>query len=461
MSPNPLRNLPSVNEVLENPRLRGLVDRISHNAVVRTARKVIDEITSEVHAAATEKTLPSVTDLAERIARRVVDDEVPRLRSVINATGILLGDEFGAVPLAEDAVEEMATVARDYACVTPKPDSPSRQPAVEALLKECTGAEAALVVNHANGATMAALAALAAGKEVIVSRGQMADYDGSTLKEMAAVAGAEVCEVGSTNRTSADDYGQAIGEQTAAIVVTEPTNFAVIGATGSATLKGLLAMPNRGKTLVVHDLGIGGLVDPVEFGLGARPTATASLQAGADLVLMRGDKLLGGPPCGILLGRKSAIESIESHPMTGAMRVDEWTLAALAATLRLYRDKERVQHTVPLLELLSTSQENLHNRAKRLAPQIAACDVVATAEPVEESTYLAGISLPDCQLPTWCIDVQPAGISANRLAKDLGFEQPPLHVRLEGERLMLDLRSVISRQDKQIVAIFESLNDRE
>ncbi len=463
MSPNPLRKIPPLSELLDNPRLRGLVDRINRNVVVRTARKVLDEITSEVQTAAAEKTLPSVTDLAERIARRVVEDEVPRLRPVVNASGVLLCDELGAVPLAEEAVEEMAAVARDYAHVgfhlKQEQQSP-RQPAVEGLLKELTGAEAALVVNNAAAATMLALSALAAGREVVISRGQMADHNGFRLPEITAAAGAVLREVGTTNRTGPDDYADAIGGQTAALMLIQPTNFAVAGSTVGVDLEELVALPQRNKTPVIHDLGFGGLIDPSEFGLGNQPTAGESIKKGADLVLLRGDKLLGGPPCGILLGRKTLIEKIEGHPVSAALGVDKLTLCALAVTLRLHRNREKVRHTIPLLQLLSTSAENLKNRAGRLAPQVAACDIVEKAEAVAETTFLGGVPMADCELSTWCVSVHPSGTTAEQLARDLRFEMPPILTRPCKECLLLDLRSVMPRQDSQLVGALESLTNR-
>jgi len=461
MSPNPLRNLPSVHELLESPPLKGLVDRISHNAVVSTARTVLDEMRREVQTAATEMTLPSVADLAERIARRIAEGETPALRPVINATGILLHTGLGRAPLAEEAIAEAAAVARDYASLELDLSTgrrSRRSAAVENLLRELTGAEAALVVNNNAGATMLTLAALAAGREVIVSRGQLIEIGGSyRLPEVMAASGAVLREVGTTNKTRLDDYTRAVGDQTAALMLVHPSNYVVVGFAESVPLAELVDAGRRHKLPVIHDIGSGALSDFSQFGFRGEPVAGESIKAGADVVLFSGDKLLGGPQCGIVLGRKALVEKIERHPMARALRVGKLTLAALGATLRLYRDPEKARLTVPLLHLLCTSADNLKNRAERLAPQAAATPAVAEAAAVADVTYLGGGSLPTQELPTWCVALQPRAMSVDRLAAALRTGTPSVIGRVRQDRLLLDLRSVLPRQDTQLIAALEAL----
>jgi len=462
MSPNPLRNIPSVGELLENPALRKLVDRISHTTVVSTVRTVLDEVRNEVQNAAVEKTLPSVSELAERIARRVVESERSTLRPVINATGVLLHTGLGRAPLAEEAVEEMAAVARDYASVELDLATGRRSRrvlAVEGLLKEITGAEAALVVNNNAGATMLALSALAARREVIVSRGQLIEIGGSyRLPEVMAASGAVLREVGATNKTRPDDYLAAIGEKTAALMLVHPSNFVVVGFTESVRLETLVEIGRKHQLPVIHDAGSGALVDFQQFGFSDEPVASQSIKAGADLVLFSGDKLLGGPQCGILVGRRALVETIEKHPMSRALRVGKLTLAALGATLRIYRDPEKARRQIPLLHLLGTSVENLENRAGRLAPQLAATPAVDEAEPVAAVTFLGGGSVPTQQVPTWCVAVTPKATSVDRLAAALRAGTPAVVGRVQQDRLLLDLRSVMPRQDQALVAAFAALD---
>ena len=461
MSPNPLRNVPSVNELLENPRLRKLVDRISHNAVVSTVRNVLDEVRNEVQSAAAEKTLPSVSELADRIVRRVMETEKLKLQPVINATGILLHPELGGSPLAEEAIAAISAVAGDYASVDLDLASGRQSPraaTVECLLKEITGAEAALVVNSKASAIMLTLFALAADREVIVSRGQLvATADSYSLSELMAASGAVLLEVGATNITRPHDYEQAIGEPTGALMLAHPSNFAVVGFSESVSLDELVEVGRRHELPVIHDIGYGGLIDLDELGFAGEPTAGESIQAGADLVLFGGDKLLGGPHCGIIVGQRPLVERIEEHLLSKTLRVDKLTLAALEVTLRLSRDPEKAIRAIPLLSLLCTSVDNLQNRAERLAPQLAAAEAVAEAEPVVATTYLAGVPVPTHELPTRCLAITPEGMSADRMAAALRSDTPPVVGRVRQDRLMLDLRSVLPRQDQGLVEAFSSL----
>ena len=465
MSPNPLRNLPSIHELLESPALKALVERISRSAVVSTVRTVLDEVRHEVQTAASDRTLPSAGDLAERIARRIVEGQPPVLRPVINATGILLNDDLGRAPLAEEAVAEMAAVARDYASLELNLATgrrSRRNAAVEGLLRDLSGAEAALVVNNNAGATMLTLAALAAGREVIVSRGQLIEIGGSyRLPEMMAASGAVLREVGTTNKTQLDDYAQAISESTAALMLVHLSNFAVVGVAESVTLEALVGLRQRRQLPVIHNIGSAALIDFRPLGLPGQPVVGDSIKAGADVVLLSGDKLAGGPQCGVILGRKTLLEKIERHPMARALRVDKLTLAALAATLRLYRDPQQARLSIPLLHLLTTSAENLKNRAERLAPQAAATPAIRQAVAVSDVTCLGWGSVPNQELPTWCVALRPAGMTVERLAAALRLGTPSVVGRVKEDRLLLDLRSVLPRQDTQLVAALEALGKQE
>jgi L-seryl-tRNA(Ser) seleniumtransferase len=458
---NPLRNIPSMNELLESPPLKGLLGRLSRNAVVSAVRAVLDETRNEVQTAAAGMTMPSVSDLAERIARRVLESEPAWLCPVINATGVLLADELGRAPLAEEAAEALAAVCRDYSAVELDLATGRRRrrgSQVEDLLVELTGAEAAQVVNNGAGALMLALAAVAGGREVIVARGQLAEFDESCrLPELVVAAGAVLHEVGTANRASIEDYARAVGPQTAALLQVHVETFALLGLSQSPGLAELAALGRRHKLPVIHHAGSAALVD-----VGAPPTVheplvRESLRAGADLVIASGDKMLGGPQSGIVLGRRSLVAALDEHPLARGLRVGKLTLAALAATLRLYRDPQAARRAVPVLHLLGTSEENLRFRAERLAPQLAAAEVIESAEAVAEVTHLGGVALPARQMGTWCVALRPAHMSAERLAARLRQTAPAVLGRTAGERLLFDLRSVMPRQDCQLVAAVEAL----
>lgn len=464
MCANPLRDIPSVNELVEGPLLRELSGRVGRGVVVSTARTVLDELRSQVRHAPADAPPPGPDDLAARIAERVAKEAAPLLRPVINATGILLHTGLGRSPLAEEALEEMAAVARGYASLELDLASghrSRRKLAVENLLRELTGAEAALVVNNNAGGTMLTLSALAAGREVIVSRGQLIEIGGSyRLPDVMAASGAVLREVGTTNRTRLDDYVKAIGEATAALLLVHPSNFVVLGFSAGVGLPEVVQLGRRHQLPVIHDIGSGALMDFGRFGFRGEPVAAESIAAGADLVLFSGDKLLGGPQCGIIAGRASLVQRIETHPMARAVRVGKLTLAGLAATLRLYRDPERAIRAIPLLRLLTADPEELRNRARRLAPQLAAAAAVAEAEALAAETYLGGGSLPTQPLPTWCVALKPAGMSVDRLAAGLRLGRPAVVGRVQQDRLLLDLRTVLADQDPQLVAAVEALGTR-
>jgi len=451
---NPLRNIPSVNELLEDPRVAALVERVSHNVVVTGVRNFLDDLREEVQNATADIKVPTAAELADRIVDWIQKDETPVLRPVINATGILLHTGLGRAPLAKEAVQAIAEVA-GYASLEVDLASGERSQrvrAVEKLLHELTGAEAAAVVNNNAAATLLTLTALAKDREVIVSRGQLIEIGGSfRLPEVMSSSGARLREVGTTNKTRLADYEAALGPETAALMRVHTSNFRVIGFTEEATLAELVALGRKRNLPVIDDIGSGAIIDFARYGIHGEPVAPESIKAGADVVLFSGDKLLGGPQCGIIVGRKPMIQKIAQHPMMRAMRVDKLTLAALAATLRLYRDVATAEESLPLLARLTTPLENLKNRAERLAPQLAAAPAIAAAEAISDVTYLGGGSVPAQQVPTWCVALDPAERQVGKLAATLRTGTPVVFGRVQQNRLLLDLRTVLPEQDQRIV----------
>lgn len=463
MVTNPLRNLPSVNDLLDNPTLRGLVDRVSHSSVVSAARVTLDELRTEIQTATADRSVPNVTELADKIARRVMQSENADIRPVVNATGILLHTGLGRAPLSDDAITAIVESARDYANVEfdlASGERSQRARRVASLLTELTGAESAFVVNNNAGATLLALAALAVGREVVVSRGELVEIGGSyRLPDVMQASGAILREVGTTNRTHLTDYEQAIHPSTAALLKVHPSNFRIHGFSAEASLSELVKLGRHHEIPVIHDVGSGALVDLTPYGGADEPVVADSISTGADLVLFSGDKLLGGPQCGIILGSRKLVDDMMRHPLARALRVDKITLAALSATLQHYRDPESVARHVPLMQLLSTSAENLKHRASRIAPQLAATATIATADAVEDVTFFGGGSVPTAEIPTWCVALTPAEGSAERLAERLRTAPRPVVGRIKQDRLLLDLRSVFPRQDIQIVDAITALDD--
>ena len=461
MKTDDLRNIPSVSRLLDSPALQKLVDRIGHHAVVEGVRQRVEALRTRVHQAS-EAYVPALTELADQIAESIRRETKPTLLPTINATGILLHTGLGRAPLAASAVEAMRAIASEYASVELDLSSGKRSQrvvAVEPLLQELCGAEAACVVNNNAGATMLALAAVAAGREVIVSRGQLIEIGGNfRLPDVMATSGATLREVGTTNRTHLDDYRRAIHEDTAALLLVHPSNFVVQGFTKSVELRELVSLGRECQLPVIHDIGSGALLDMAEYGFRDEPVATESVRQGADLVLFSGDKLLGGPQCGIAIGRRRWVEQLTQHPMARALRVDKLTLAALAATLRLYRQGDVARREIPLLAMLSTTEDELEVRARQLAERINAWHGAVAAEAVADVSYLGGGSIPAQQMPTWCVALDAADENVDRLAAGLRVGTPSVVGRVRRGRLLLDLRSIFPRQDDALLLAVKQLD---
>ena len=461
MSSEQLRNIPAVDQLLLAPPLEALAQRVSREVVVRAIRARLDQMRADVLGSDGAE-IPPVGQLADEIAGDLIETDRASLRPVINATGVLLHTGLGRAPLAAEALEEMAAVGRGYASVEIDLRSGKRSQrvaAVERLLIEQTGAEAAVVVNNNAGATMLALAAIAGqGGEVIVSRGELIEIGGSfRLPDVMQISGAKLCEVGTTNKTRLADYRNAICDATAGLMLVHTSNYVVLGFSEATSLDDLVSLGKERDLPVIHDIGSGALVDLSQFGCHEEPVAADSVRAGADLVLFSGDKLLGGPQCGIIVGRKAWIQKIARHPLMRALRVDKLTLAALAATLRLYRDPRILAERLPLVRLLSTPMEELQLRAEKLAAQLCSAPCVAEAGVVDDVAYLGGGSVPGKQLPTCCVWIEPDGLSLDELATRLRGGPVAVMGRLSEDRLLLDLKSVEREQDADIAAAFAAI----
>ena len=458
---NIFRNLPSVNQLLESEPLKKLVDSVNHTVVADGVRTFLDDFRQKVADKAGEITVPSPQEMASSIADYLKAEEVPYLREVINGTGIILHTGLGRAPLAKQAIDAVAEISRGYASVEidlRSGERGQRAKAVEKLLCELTGAEAAVIVNNNAAATMLTLSALAAGKEVIVSRGQLIEIGGSyRLPDVMECSGSKLREVGTTNKTHPADYENAINENTGALLKVHPSNFEVVGFTKTVSTKEMVAIAKRHGIPVIDDVGSGALIDYAQFGLMNEPVVQDSLNEGADVALFSGDKLIGGPQCGIIVGKSKWIKTILNNPLMRAMRVDKMTLAALHATLLLYRNQENAMMHVPILRMLSMPIANLKLRAEKIAAQLSSLAVVADCEVVEEQSMLGGGSLPTQKIPTWCVSISAKNQSIDALANKLRKNQPAVMGRVQKDRLMLDMRTVDVSHDIQLVDAFKSI----
>ena len=363
---NPLRSLPAVTVVLD--AVQALVPAHGQAAVTGPVRAELDDLRARLKAGEALDGAVSLDAITRNVAIRVEAAAAPHLRPVINATGIVLHTNLGRSPIAEVAARAAYQAARGYLNLELDLDSgtrSSRQNPIRDVLVPLLGCESATVVNNCAAATVIALRALAAGKEVIVSRGQLVEIGGSfRIPEIMAVSGATLREVGTTNITRIEDYERAIGPNTGLLMRVHHSNFRIHGFTESATLGELVALGRMHNLPVIDDAGSGALIDFARFGLPGDPVIGESLAAGADLVLFSGDKLLGGPQAGVIVGRAALVQRIERDPLMRAFRLDKMTLAALEATLRLYRDEARAVSEIPTLRMLATPVEEIRRRPR-------------------------------------------------------------------------------------------------
>ncbi len=452
MSDNPFRELPSVTKVLAAPALAAARDRHPPDAITATARTALGAIRTRL--AAGEVFAVNVDALAAEVLAALETQAAPAIRPVINATGVVLHTNLGRSPLHEDAARAAYEAARGYLNLeldlkTGK--RASRQGNLRASLKLLTGAESATAVNNCAAATVIALRTVAQGKEVIVSRGQLVEIGGSfRIPDVMAVSGATLREVGTTNITRLSDYERAITSNTAVLMRVHCSNYRVRGYTRSVELAELVGLSRKHNLLVIDDAGSGQLIDLTPFGLPGEPLISASIAAGADLVLFSGDKLLGGPQCGVIAGKAAIIEKIEKDPLMRAFRLDKMTLAALEATLLLYRDPAKAVREVPTLRMLTTPLAVLKQRSDAFAAWVRAIPGV-TVGVWEDESFVGGGSLPDVSVPTMVLGLSAEGLSETELAARLRTGTPAVVTRVQDGRVLLDLRCVFERQEAELL----------
>ena len=434
---NPLRELPSVDQLASAESLRALVEDHGRPLVIEAARAALARMREEVRAGYPPG------DPTERVACELEAILAPRLRRVLNATGVIVHTNLGRAPLAEPALERIREVARGYSNLEYDLDAGvrgSRQDHLAATLRALTGAEAALVVNNNAGAVLLALAALAEGREVLVSRGELVEIgDGFRIPDVLARSGAQLVEVGTTNRTRTADYEAAIGERTALLLRVRQSNFRIVGFSEQPPLRDLARLAERHRLVLVDDLGSGALEE-----LGDEPSARASISAGAHLVTFSGDKLLGGPQAGIVAGRGDLVARLRRHPLQRALRADKLTLAALEGTLALFRSGRK---EVPVLRMLHEPPEAVRIRAERLASRTGG-GVEATVARV------GGGALPLAEIPSFACALE------QELAAPLRQGDPPVVGIVRDGRLLLDCRTLTDDEVEEVAEAVRACRSR-
>jgi L-seryl-tRNA(Ser) seleniumtransferase len=438
-SGNPLRELPSVDRLLADKRIVALAENHGRAPVVEAVRTVLEQAREEIQAGS------SPSDLAGRVERELARLSAPRLRRVLNATGVIVHTNLGRAPLPTAALDRVVEVASGYSNLEYdlEPGARgSRQTHAAEHLRRLTGAETAIVVNNNAGAILLALAALAEGREVLVSRGELVEIgDGFRIPDVLARSGARLVEIGTTNRTRITDYEHAISESTALLLRVHQSNFRIVGFTEQPPLRELARLAVRRGLVLVDDLGSGMVLRPgsgIPF-VEDEPTARESLAAGADIVCFSGDKLLGGPQAGIIAGRAELVERLRRHPLQRALRADKLTLAALEATLSLYHDPGSAAAHVPVLRMLAEPGEAVQARADRLAG-------LTRGEVETTVARVGGGALPLAEIPSYACAVE------EELAVPLRTADPPIVGIVRDGRLLLDCRTLTDAEVDEVAA---------
>ena len=384
----------------------------------------------------------------------LLKQRLPSLRRAINATGIIIHTNLGRAPLATEAIEAMEAVARGYSNLEIDLGSGkrgSRYQHVESLLCRITGAEAALVVNNCAAAVVLTLETIAQGHEVVISRGELVEIGGSfRIPDVIAKSGARMVEVGTTNKTSIQDYATALTENTRVLLSVHPSNYRVIGFSSKPSVKELAKLAHQNDLIFMQDLGSGALAGLGAVGTIVDHTVQQSLAAGTDILTFSGDKLLGGPQAGIILGHAELIQTIKKNPLLRALRIDKLSLAALAATLRLYLPPNNPIHKVPVLRMINEDRDSVGRRARRLLRQLKKIPGLEGVV-VDGVSYGGGGALPMVELPTRVVHVKMPGINAGELAKRLRATDPPVIVRVTNEELALDPRTILPEDMQDLV----------
>ncbi|MGE5560442.1 MAG: L-seryl-tRNA(Sec) selenium transferase [Chloroflexota bacterium] len=454
-----LRRLPAVTILLTTEPLASEAAGKPQSEVTAACRQAIDEVRALVmnKPETAEAAGPlEVGEIAKRAARILAERVRPNLRRVINATGVVLHTNLGRSLLAGAAVANVAAVAESYTNLELDLSSGERglrYSHVEELLTRLTGAEAALVVNNNAAAVLLCLTALARGREVIVSRGQLVEIGGAfRVPDVMEQGGARLVEVGTTNKTHLGDYERAISENTALLLRVHTSNYRIIGFTESVPLADLAKLAHDRGIAVMDDVGSGALVDLERYGLPGEPTVQASIAAGADIVTFSGDKLLGGPQAGIIVGRREFIERIRRHQLNRALRIDKLTLAALEATLRLYLDDKAATMRIPTLAMMTADPDSLRDRAAALARSIRSyLSEVASVETINGFSTVGGGSLPGVELPTTLIAIKPLRMSVDNLESELRRRATPILARIQDGALLIDVRTLRDGEEGEVV----------
>ena len=456
-----LRAIPKVTELYDLPEVSDLREHYASSSVTEWIRTVLEQLRSAILSGEVT-TLPTLEELGDRICRVAARESLPSLRPVINATGVILHTNLGRGCLSDRAADAVYDIARGYSTLEYNVEAGhrgSRHDHVEKLLCRLTGAESAMVVNNNAAAVMLILSTLAQGGEVITSRGELVEIGGSfRVPDIMELCGCHLREVGTTNKTHLSDYERAIGEQTRALLKVHTSNYRIVGFHSAVPLPDLAALAREHGLPVIEDLGSGSFMDFSSVGLPNEPTVPEVVAGGADVVTFSGDKVLGGPQCGLIVGSRERIEALKKNPLTRALRCDKLTMAALEATLRLYCEPERARREIPTLRDICRDPKDLARAARSLAARLRralgpACRISLRPD----VSRVGGGAFPERDLPTTLVCLKPAAMSATALKQALLDTTPPVLGRLEERSFCLDPRTLLPEDLPRLTALLKRL----
>jgi len=462
-----LRQLPSVDVLAQRCVEANGVGRLARQLLLEAVREVLDRKRQQILAADTPEALSTIEvgpeALVAEVAAWLARAHEPHFQRVINATGVVLHTNLGRALLSRAAVENVAELASHYSNLEfdlARGERGSRYVAVVGLLRRLTGAEDALVVNNNAAAVLLALQALSAGREVIVSRGELIEIGGSfRIPDIMRSSGAILHEVGTTNKTHLADYQEAITDRTALLLKVHTSNYRILGFTEAVPRRALVELGAASHLPVMEDLGSGNLIDLGRYGLDQEPTVSEVIRAGVDIVTFSGDKLLGGPQAGLIVGKKRYVEVLKRHPLNRAVRIDKMTLAALEATLRHYLDPDAAVREIPTLRMLTAPLAQVNRRAQRLLRQLKGMLPAGWSVSVQTDTAEVGAgALPLAKIPTRVLAVRSANASAAELERRFRQQRPAVLGRIQQNTLLLDMRTVQDQELADIVQAFQRVS---
>jgi L-seryl-tRNA(Ser) seleniumtransferase len=461
-----LRKIPSVEELLSKTEITELLRVHPRSVVLEAIRRGLktlrEEILAKEESSSLDERLFSLDRLLPLFQQQISLQVRPRLRRVINATGVVIHTNLGRSPLHPSAVQHIIDVSATYSNLEfdlELGERGSRYAHVEEILCKLSGAESAMVVNNNAGAVMLVLNTMAEGREVIVSRGELVEIGGAfRIPDVMRRSGALLKEVGTTNRTHPRDYQDAIGSQTALLLKVHSSNFRMLGFTSDVSLPELVELARQHDLPVMNDLGSGCLIDLTPYGLEKEPTVKEAIQTGVDVITFSGDKLLGGPQAGIIVGKKTSLDLIKANPLTRALRIDKLTLAALESTLLLYLDEKRAVEELPTLRMLTYDRPSLRKRGTRLLRRLRGLlGDGASLVLKEDISRVGGGAYPAQELPTIVLAIKPLHAAVNDLEQRLRKGDPPVICRISNDELVFDLRTIFDDEIPLLVSAIEGV----